>query len=626
MQRLEDLVFKCNKYTAYLKNKIESVPKADFLNSIQGIFTQELFDYQVDGLQWLISLYEVGANGILGDEMGLGKTIQIIAMISFLISKGIKGPFLIVAPLSTIANWRREFKKFAPTISVFTYYIHTRARTKEDMKNVRKIFRSTSVILTSYTYPLMDSKLFFELDLKLLVVDEGHRLRSAESDLHQLLANFKSAHKVLLTGTPVNNNSVELWALLHFLMPALFNNRKSFLAWFDAKNLCNDNLKSVIVKKTAEKNILDKFYQVIKPFVLRRTKDVLKKITSLPPKLEIIIWSPITKLQAFLYKIQMDNQLRTYAIEKKAPFDESIELSNPYLKEISKVPWVYKSASDKGQMKHRNIVNHPYLICMPESLDFDTGPGLVSFSGKMVVLEGLLRKLLPKGHKILIFTQFKIMANIIADFLELNDIRFVSITGENDIEERIESIDEFQTSQKLQIFILTTRSGGLGLNLPAADTVIFYDTDWNPQVDAQAQDRCHRYGQKQPVVIYRLLCASTYDERMLNVATGKQRLFKALMHKTLDQAHLLMPDQHETNGNNNGNGEIDHTKNESNGNINVDEYLNECLTAKVGDIVFNEYKNGIVSDELLEEITDRKKLFKGKKSGDEENKIIEFTC
>jgi len=591
-EKLKILCEKCLKYSDYLKKRISgSKASSDSFKGLKTKFNGKLFDFQKESVYWLVNIYEMGINGILGDEMGLGKTVQIIAMICCLMQNGVNGPFLIVAPLSTLFNWNAEFKRFAPSISIFVYNSETRIRNVSKVRIAK--MKSHDVIITSYDYPVLDWVIFKRLTPKLLVVDEGHRLKNASSVLFRKLNRFSSPHKLLLTGTPIQNNMFELWSLLHFIMPEIFNDLEQFEVWYSASMLHRDSLKEKIIQKESEKKILEKFHQIIRTLMLRRTKQDVDKDIKLPPKREIIIYTPVTKIQTMLYKKACSGELLKIAFEKRSPFDSKFKTSDPFLQKLSAVEdWIFHYKCHG--VIHRHIVNHPLVICYPKSEDFDVSPGLVSLSGKMIILDKLLKRLIPLKHKIIIFSQFKMVMNIIKDYLDYEEIEFAAFDGDVSLDKRIVEIDKFNSKNDLQVFLLSTRSGGLGLNLQAADTVIFYDTDWNPQSDRQAQARCHRVGQNKRVVVYRLLCRNTFDERMFNRTIGKNRLSEAMIpEKLLTKPNLLATGE-----------EAENFESE---NISK-EALERALDTKIGDITILD-KNLDSNDEILDRITDRGLIF-----------------
>ncbi|XP_017352867.1 lymphoid-specific helicase [Cebus imitator] len=318
--------------------------------------------YQVEGMEWLRMLWENGINGILADEMGLGKTVQCIATIALMIQRGVPGPFLVCGPLSTLPNWMAEFKRFTPDIPTMLYH-GTQEERQKLVRNIHKrqgTLQIHPVVVTSFEIAMRDRNALQHCYWKYLIVDEGHRIKNMKCRLIRELKRFNADNKLLLTGTPLQNNLSELWSLLNFLLPDVFDDLKSFESWFDITSL-SETAEDIIAKER-EQNVLHMLHQVF----------------------------------------------------------------------------------------------HVFLFCLMHS---------------------------------------------------------------------------FNTDLEVFIFLVSTRAGGLGINLTAADTVIIYDSDWNPQSDLQAQDRCHRIGQTKPVVVYRLVTANTIDQKIVERAAAKRKLEKLIIHK-----------------------------------------------------------------------------------------------
>lgn len=439
----------------------------------------KLKDHQLVGLNWLISLYELGINGILADEMGLGKTIQTIAFLAYLREyRDINGYFLIVCPNSVMGNWTKEFKKWLPLVRVAKLVPRKEMR-DETLAEIAK--RNFDVVLTSYEGVTICRKALSKVHWKYIIVDEAHRLKNDESVLSKHLRSFKTDLKMLMTGTPLQNNLRELWSLLNFILPELFNDPELF------ENYVNKD-KELTQEEVEQKHIelITALHRILRPFLLKRTKEVLKQ--SLPPKKEVHVYLGLTPVQVKLYK-------------------------NILLKK--------NISSDTGAMKNvlmqlRKCCNHPYLFEGVEEEGLPPlGDHLITVSGKMIVLDKLLTKLFGK-HQVLIFSQFTTMLDILEDYLIYKEYQYCRIDGETFIEDRERQIEEFiNPGSKKFVFLLSTRAGGLGINLATADTVVLYDSDWNPQVDLQAMDRAHRIGQKNPVSVFRFITENTIEEKMI---------------------------------------------------------------------------------------------------------------
>lgn len=527
-------------------------------------------DYQLDGLEWMVSLYKNGVNGILADEMGLGKTIQTIALLCHLREKKIFGPHLIVAPLSTLPNWIFEFANFAPDIPVVLY--HGNAEKRNGVKNeFAKILMSKDasklpVVLTSYEMPLRDTKFLSVVKWCYSIVDEGHRLKNYQSMLSQTLRRYKTDTRLLLTGTPLQNNLTELWSLLNYLIPEIFDNLPLFEDLFDFSDLRDSEKQNQLIQKEKEEKIVSTMHQILEPFLLRRVKTDVK--IAIPRKKEILVYAPLTAEQEGLYKSVLDRSMIEMAQPKEAePIladgekrrrkcttevsyseDWDIDENFDYIPKailLSKsttrkrvtsgnIEFVYNMKFTSPDMMLRKIVNHPYLVKTPVyagTRDIVINEDLIQKSGKLLVLDALLPRLKKEGHKVLLFSTFRIMLDLLEDYVIMRKHKYVRLDGLNKIEDRLVSIKQFNSDPETFIFLISTRAGGLGINLTAADTVIIYNSDWNPQVDLQAQDRCHRIGQTRPVVVYRLVMAGTVDERITNTATSKRRLEKLVMQR-----------------------------------------------------------------------------------------------
>ena len=521
--------------------------------------------YQLDGLNWLITLYENGLNGILADDMGLGKTIQSIALLAFIYEMDTKGPFLIAAPLSTVDNWMNEFARFAPKIPVLKYYDSKGA--KERAKLLKQFFRKTAgsgVIITSYEIIIRDADAIMAKQWKFLIVDEGHRLKNINCKLIQELKRINTSNRLLLTGTPLQNNLIELWSLLNFIMPDVFADFEIFNKWFDFKSLdleSSSKKLNKVINDELEKNLLTNLHTILKPFLLRRMKNVVLA-GILPPKREYLINCPLTSIQKKFYMMGLTGKL------KRSIFKEMIKsfftLNTKYLGKVANrsirqfIDYKLDEESDEDvsetlkqmdklykehlarefnniklqnmMMQLRQVVDSTFLFYFPflhpEDLTLDV---LLKSSGKLQVLQKLVIPLTLKGHKVLIFSQFIRMLDLIEDWCELNSLAALRIDGSVDNATRKQQLDLFGKNDKYKIFLLSTRAAGLGINLAAADTVVLFDSDWNPQVDLQAMDRCHRIGQRKPVIVYRLCCDNTVEHVILTRATSKRRLEKLVI-------------------------------------------------------------------------------------------------
>ncbi|KAK0557467.1 putative ATPase [Tilletia horrida] len=800
-------------------------------------------DYQIDGLEWLISLYENGLNGILADEMGLGKTIQTISFFAHLRENRVWGPFLVCAPLSTITNWVLEFERFTPGIPVILYYgsgpERAELRTKHRLNHIPKTEKEKNafpVVVSSYEIIMRDRKHLAYLDWKYIVVDEGHRLKNMDCKLVRELKTYRSANRLILTGTPLHNNLAELWSLLNFILPDIFDDLATFEKWFDFSDLHDDKKGGEgsggdkLLSKEQSGSIITQLHAILKPFLLRRLKADVE--TDLPPKKEYLLYAPLTAEQKEFYDALLSRDIRRWLMEKKtglkweeivdilegdweekrmagfnyskhgrsskeiaagngdetaqaekiselsddepeparngkahdrneantstrssvtavespiseastrmgtparsadkaaqphspgrntprrstrandhsqtpdvtpsrrstkdtpvkktqskddrkgkstkreaktpesgrsktsgrdgskrrastrndadnpividddeededfvgsdddrksgrraaerserypkrrarkevdystldADFNEKMwrqidageggeDMDSAKMNEANMSAWYgssrtgvavtsKKEEKDEGPSKEmirklgrrkaselkaelqgkqwlireaqkeiynmrlenivmqlRKVCCHPFLFDWP--IDRDAGckvvnEDLINASGKMLMLNRLLDALFAKGHKVLIFSQFTTMLDIIEDWAtEYKGLRICRIDGNTSQELRRQQMKSFNGEKgpdACNLFLLSTRAGGLGINLVAADTVIFYDSDWNPQMDLQAQDRVHRIGQTRPVLIFRLVSANTVEQKVLQRAGNKRKL------------------------------------------------------------------------------------------------------
>uniref|UniRef100_A0A673A083 Proliferation-associated SNF2-like protein n=1 Tax=Sphaeramia orbicularis TaxID=375764 RepID=A0A673A083_9TELE len=510
--------------------------------------------YQIEGIEWLRMLWENGINGILADEMGLGKTIQCIAHIAMMIEKKVMGPFLVVAPLSTLPNWISEFKRFTPEVSVLLYHGPQEERSKM-LKQIRRTQGSLNmcpVVITSFEISMIDRKFLQRFQWKYLIVDEGHRIKNLNCRLVRELKMMPTDNKLLLTGTPLQNNLAELWSLLNFLLPEVFDDLKSFESWFDIDSL---GVAESVVAAEREQNILSMLHQILTPFLLRRLKsDVTLEV---PPKKELIVYAPLTSKQEAFYTAVVNKTIGKMLGQEKEPVIMSKgrpkRRSRKYSLLVDDFDLDLISSSSSAavdvqrpqdaqiNLKQQNILmllkrccNHPYLVeypLDPATQEFKIDEQLVQSSGKFLILDRLLPALKKRGHKVLIFSQMTSILDLLMDYCYLRGFQYSRLDGTMSYTDREENMTKFAKDPEVFIFLLSTRAGGLGINLTSADTVIIFDSDWNPQADLQAQDRCHRIGQTKPVVVYRLITANTIDQHILERASAKRKLEQMVIHK-----------------------------------------------------------------------------------------------
>ncbi|KAI9328766.1 SNF2 family N-terminal domain-containing protein [Zopfochytrium polystomum] len=467
-------------------------PPFQFEESPPYVTGGKLRDYQLQGLNWLISLHHNGINGILADEMGLGKTLQTISFLGYL--KHVEQTdvkHLVIVPKSTLHNWMTEIKRWVPDFRPFLF--HGDKDSRPALVKDTLLPGDFEICVTSYEMCLLERSNLKKVSWDIVVVDEAHRIKNEKSSLSQVVREFQCRNRLLLTGTPLQNNLHELWALLNFLLPDIFSSIDDFNEWFTNSGSDQDQ-------------VVKQLHKVLNPFLLRRIKSDVEK--SLLPKKRTNLYVGMSTMQRKWYQKLLE-------------------------KDIDAVNGSLGGRKDAGKTRLQNIVmqlrkccNHPYLFDGAEpGPPYTTDEHIVENSGKMVILDKLLTFLKAKGSRVLLFSQMSRMLDILEDYCVFRGHDYCRIDGNTDHADRIASIDEFNApgSSKF-IFLLTTRAGGLGINLATADIVVMYDNDWNPQVDLQAEDRAHRIGQTKQVVVFRFITENAIEEKVIDRATQKLRL------------------------------------------------------------------------------------------------------
>ncbi|PPR03483.1 hypothetical protein CVT26_007889 [Gymnopilus dilepis] len=487
-------------------------------------------DYQLQGLNWMVSLHHNGLNGILADEMGLGKTLQTISFLAYLKHyREIPGPHLVVVPKSTLQNWAREFANWTPDFSVVTL-----TGSKEERAQIissRLIPQDFEVCITSYEICLIEQSALKKLSFEYIVIDEAHRIKNVDSMLSQIVRGFMSRGRLLITGTPLQNNLKELFSLLNFICPEIFADYADLDSFLhkDVKKERKagegrdgeeveegDEGEKGDTEEESSKKVVEALHKILRPFLLRRVKADVEK--SLLPKKEINIYVGLTEMQRKWYRSVLE-------------------------KDIDAVNGLTGKKEGKTRlmnmvMQLRKVTCHPYLFDGAEpGPPYTTDEHLINNSGKMVILDKLLSNMQAKGSRVLIFSQMSRMLDILEDYCLFRGYKYCRIDGSTAHEDRISAIDEYNKpgSEKF-IFLLTTRAGGLGINLTTADVVVLYDSDWNPQADLQAMDRAHRIGQTKQVYVFRFITEGSVEERMLERAAQKLRLDQLVIQQGRTQA------------------------------------------------------------------------------------------
>ncbi|XP_045814264.1 ATP-dependent DNA helicase DDM1-like [Trifolium pratense] len=475
----------------------------------------KLKSYQLKGVKWLISLWQNGLNGILADQMGLGKTIQTIGFISHLKSRGLDGPYMIIAPLSTLSNWVNEFSRFTPSLRVVIYHGNKNQRDQIRRKHMpRTVGPEFPIVITSYEIAMNDArKCFAPYSWKYLVVDEGHRLKNSNCKLVKSLRYINVDNKLLLTGTPLQNNLAELWSLLNFILPDIFSSLHEFEKWFNLSGKCTNGATMEEMEEKRRNQVVAKLHGILRPFLLRRMKSDVELM--LPHKKEIIIYANMTEHQKSLQDHLINEKLGEYLETKLSVGRGATKLNNLVI-------------------QLRKVCNHPDLLesAYDGSYFFPPVNEIIEQCGKFHLLDRLLQRLFARNHKVLVFSQWTKVLDIMEYYFSEKGFEVCRIDGSVKLDDRKRQIEDFNdTNSNCRIFLLSTRAGGLGINLTAADTCIIYDSDWNPQMDLQAMDRCHRIGQTKPVHVYRLATAQSVEGRMLKRAFSKLKLEHVVIEK-----------------------------------------------------------------------------------------------
>eukprot|EP00850_Spirogloea_muscicola_P020308 SM000212S06901 [mRNA] locus=s212:113572:124037:+ [translate_table: standard] len=498
-----------------------------------------LHPYQIDGLNWLRFARQQQKHVILADEMGLGKTVQSVAFLAAIRDEGQTPPHLVVAPLSTLRNWEREFAIWAPDMNVVMYAGNGPARAiirqhefyfpirfkragkgpKREKSKVAMLKKSVhplsseskqkrikfDVLLTSYEMVNQDSSVLRSITWECMIVDEGHRLKSRQSRLFQALRLYNTQHRILLTGTPLQNNLDELFMLMHFLDATKFSSLEHFKSEF---------------KDLGQEEQVGRLHKMLAPHLLRRLKkDVLKEM---PAKKELIVRVELSSTQKEYYKAVLT---RNYEVLTRhgghyAPLKNVV-------------------------MELRKICGHPSLLEKTEwpHNNEDAQRTFVEASGKLSLLDRMMVKLKVQEHRVLIYSQFTRVLDLLEDWLYSKGWSYERIDGSVSGTERQVRIDRFNAPDSTRFcFLLSTRAGGLGINLATADTVIIYDSDWNPHADLQAMARAHRLGQKDAVMIYRLVTRGTVEERMMQL-TKKKMVLEHLVVGRMKSSQILQQDE-----------------------------------------------------------------------------------
>lgn len=536
----------------------------------------QLKDYQQVGLNWLNLLYQKQLSCILADEMGLGKTIQVIALIAHLKEVGYPGPHLVVVPSSTLENWLREFEKFAPEIDVVPYYGSLSER--EELRSVL-LDGNFDVMVTTYnlaTVGKLDQPFLRSFDFNAIVYDEGHMLKNAASDRYKKLTKLRAHFRVLLTGTPLQNNLKELVSLLDFILPEVFDTKMDQLQFlFDQKATTKDDdkIEGESYNPLLSQQAIAKAKVMMTPFILRRTKAQVMK--ELPAKHSNIEYTEMTPHQREIYDEQL-RMLDEQRLERnrRQTLTKEEQKGLPPLKSTSILmalrkacmhPLLFRSHYTDKLLKvmARDIMKNPqyakadqdYIYEDMEVMsDFELTNLCIQFpnelgkfvlkqstymdSGKVEKLLALLEGIIERGEKVLVFSLFTQMLDILEKVVSIKGWKFLRLDGSTAVDTRQDMIDKFYADKNIPIFLLSTKAGGFGINLVCATNVIIFDQSFNPHDDKQAEDRAHRVGQTKEVNVTRLIMRNTVEENILQMAFNKLQLDQSMMKQPTEDMLL----------------------------------------------------------------------------------------
>lgn len=480
----------------------------------------KLYDYQKEGVFWLWELHQRSSGGLLGDEMGLGKTVQVIVFLlalqySHIISKhghytGL-GPTIIVCPATVIHQWVQHFHNWAPEFRVAILH-HSGTHQGQRSKLISIMNKHHGIIITTYEGILKFKGHMVEHNWHYLILDEGHKIRNPTAKVTVAVKEIRTPHRIMLTGSPMQNNLTELWSLFDFTNPGMLGNLATFTEHFANPILQGGFANASPMQEATALSVASTLKNVITPFLLRRMKSEVKADIQLPHKSEQVLFCSLSDDQRLLYRdYLMSEQVNNILGRGVRTFRSDNFLKANILMAITAL---------------RKICNHPDLFLYDEvpKESEDAKYGFYKKSGKMVVVSALLKIWKKQGHRTLLFSQGRLMLKIFEQFLEQQGYKYLKMDGGTSVSSRPRLIDQFNQDPSYDVFLLTTRVGGLGVNLTGANRVIIYDPDWNPATDSQARERAWRIGQQKSVTVYRLLCAGTVEEKMYQRQVWKQLL------------------------------------------------------------------------------------------------------
>lgn len=437
-----------------------------------------LRDYQVEGTKWLYNIYKCGFGGILADEMGLGKSVQLIYLIKQILKEKKSAKILIIAPTSLVYNWQHEFDKFGKELS-YQVFSENKQKRQEMLENSKNL----NIYITTYGLIRQDKDYYKDKNFELIAIDEAQNIKNQNAQMTKTVKELKGNCKIALTGTPLENSVSELWSIFDFLMPGYLGTNIMFNQKYNIKDTTKESVKKLEILKIQ-----------IDPFMLRRKKKEV--IKDLPDKIENNIYIELDKKQKEIYLAQLN--------KTRKEMDELIK----------------EEGFIKARFKILQLLTKLRQICIDPKIIFENYKGP---SAKIDNLLNVVKEVVANNHKVLIFTSFKTALDILNKELKENNISTYTIDGSVTSKKRIELVDKFN-SDNTNVFLITLKSGGTGLNLTSADVVIHLDLWWNPQAENQATDRAHRIGQKNAVEVIKLICKGTIEEHILNLQQKKKFL------------------------------------------------------------------------------------------------------
>ncbi|XP_076819187.1 DNA excision repair protein ERCC-6-like [Clavelina lepadiformis] len=485
---------------------------------VPGRIWQRLYKYQKTGVKWLWELHTQQTGGILGDEMGLGKTIQVIAFLAALQKSKVHdydasynyhglGPVLIVAPATVMHQWVRELHSWAPSLRVAI--LHNSGTHKGSQSAlIDNMTLSRGILVTSYERVRLALENLLSKSWHYVILDEGHKIRNPEATITHSVKMFATPHRIILSGSPIQNHLRELWSLFDFVFPGKLGTLQVFMEQFSVPIIQGGYANASEIQVQTAYKCACMLRNTIAPYLLRRLKQDVQSHIKLPEKRDQVLFCSLTDQQVEVYQ----NYLNSDSVESILRGSLKIFVGLIHLRKICNHPDLYTGG-------HKLLAGEE--IPGP---DDEKRFGHWKRSGKMIVVESLLRIWKKQKKKVLLFTQSKMMLDVLEDFIKSQNYTYLTMHGGSAISSRQPMINKFNSDPNIFVFILTTRVGGLGVNLIGADRVILYDPDWNPSTDSQAQERAWRIGQKKQVTIYRLLTTGTIEEKIYH-----RQIFKHFM-------------------------------------------------------------------------------------------------